>query len=105
MRWMILNDSMVPLPQGCVMSAILGCRPLEPQLVDGFDGGPGEGRPEAERLQLGLAGLGRGGVVAAFFRNVLDRSAGGKTGIFFFSSRRRHTRFDCDWSSDVCSSD
>src|SRR2546430_1924800 len=22
-----------------------------------------------------------------------------------FSSRRRHTRFDCDWSSDVCSSD
>src|SRR2546430_9866258 len=25
--------------------------------------------------------------------------------IVFFSSRRRHTRFDCDWSSDVCSSD
>src|SRR5256886_9068642 len=25
--------------------------------------------------------------------------------MFFFSSRRRHTRFDCDWSSDVCSSD
>src|SRR5256886_16871969 len=25
--------------------------------------------------------------------------------IFLFSSRRRHTRFDCDWSSDVCSSD
>src|SRR5256886_4197593 len=24
---------------------------------------------------------------------------------FFFSSRRRHTRFDCDWSSNVCSSD
>src|SRR2546427_13089598 len=24
---------------------------------------------------------------------------------FFFSSRRRHTRFDCDWSSDVCSYD
>src|SRR2546430_3005198 len=24
---------------------------------------------------------------------------------FFFSSRRRHTRFDCDWSLDVCSSD
>src|SRR5256886_10126397 len=29
------------------------------------------------------------------------RSVGG----FFCSSRRRHTRFDCDWSSDVCSSD
>src|SRR2546430_14672806 len=28
-----------------------------------------------------------------------------KSSLFFFSSRRRHTRFDCDWSSDVCSSD
>src|SRR5260221_11753551 len=27
------------------------------------------------------------------------------TGLFFFSSRRRHTRSLCDWSSDVCSSD
>src|SRR5260370_6329178 len=24
---------------------------------------------------------------------------------YFFSSRRRHTKFKCDWSSDVCSSD
>src|SRR5689334_23609569 len=24
---------------------------------------------------------------------------------FFFSSRRRHTRWNCDWNSDVCSSD
>src|SRR5712692_10805319 len=24
---------------------------------------------------------------------------------FFFSSRRRHTIWNCDWSSDVCSSD
>src|SRR5438034_11505753 len=25
--------------------------------------------------------------------------------VFFFSSRRQHTRSLCDWSSDVCSSD
>src|SRR5260370_14197529 len=25
--------------------------------------------------------------------------------LFLFSSRRRHTMFKCDWSSDVCSSD
>src|SRR5260370_6698602 len=25
--------------------------------------------------------------------------------VFFFSRKRRHTRFKCDWSSDVCSSD
>src|SRR3954466_15955621 len=33
--------------------------------------------------------------------------AGGEGGcvVFFFSSRRRHTRLSCDWSSDVCSSD
>src|SRR2546421_3708799 len=33
--------------------------------------------------------------------------AGGLWGsfYFFFSSRRRHTRSDRDWSSDVCSSD
>src|SRR5260221_9873714 len=28
-----------------------------------------------------------------------------RCGSFFFSSRRRHTRSLCDWSSDVCSSD
>src|SRR6266508_4123161 len=27
------------------------------------------------------------------------------TNLFFFSSRRRHTRWPRDWSSDVCSSD
>src|SRR5256885_3563514 len=27
------------------------------------------------------------------------------TVLFFFSSRRRHTRLQGDWSSDVCSSD
>src|SRR5258707_12030000 len=26
-------------------------------------------------------------------------------GLFFFASRRRHTRYWRDWSSDVCSSD
>src|SRR5439155_8203215 len=28
-----------------------------------------------------------------------------RTGLFFFSSRGRHTRWPRDWSSDVCSSD
>src|SRR5438309_5525550 len=32
------------------------------------------------------------------------RSASSKRN-FFFSSRRRHTRWNCDWSSDVCYSD
>src|SRR5207253_7821090 len=39
---------------------------------------------------------------------VLDRPlqiAERQAGVFFFSSRRRHTRWPRDWSSDVCSSD
>src|SRR5438477_12989676 len=28
-----------------------------------------------------------------------------RTVLFFFSSRRRHTRLTCDWSSDVCSNE
>src|SRR5256885_11005656 len=31
--------------------------------------------------------------------------ASGHIVLFFFSSRRRHTRLQGDWSSDVCSSD
>src|SRR5256885_8853526 len=31
--------------------------------------------------------------------------AKGESVVFFFSSRRRHTRLQGDWSSDVCSSD
>src|SRR5689334_24763615 len=30
---------------------------------------------------------------------------GGWNNFFFFSSRRRDMRWNCDWSSDVCSSD
>src|SRR2546427_9468991 len=50
----------------------------------GLNGGP-------EDLAVNEAGL---------WHAALDRDRK-----FFFSSRRRHTKFDCDWSSDVCSSD
>src|SRR2546421_1512085 len=41
------------------------------------------------------------------FRTSMDgmRVVSGLSLFFFFSSRRRHTRSDRDWSSDVCSSD
>src|SRR5689334_23692338 len=35
----------------------------------------------------------------------LSRQMTTSTTSFYFSSRRRHTRWNCDWSSDVCSSD
>src|SRR2546427_7739302 len=38
-------------------------------------------------------------------RSIIDSQSLFFVLFFFFSSRRRHTRFDCDWSSDVCSSD
>src|SRR6478736_1858282 len=34
-----------------------------------------------------------------------DTTDGPEVFMLFFSSRRLHTSFDCDWSSDVCSSD
>src|SRR5256885_5720911 len=36
--------------------------------------------------------------MSGYSRRIIDR-------FFFFSSRRRHTRLQGDWSSDVCSSD
>src|SRR5205807_4064045 len=38
-------------------------------------------------------------------RGCLRGERAGGVGCFFFSSRRRHTRLQGDWSSDVCSSD
>src|SRR5690606_39644233 len=38
-------------------------------------------------------------------RHAEGNIAGWNVAAFFFSSRRRHTRFSRDWSSDVCSSD
>src|SRR2546430_6582724 len=49
-------------------------------------------------------GIGRLGLVLGLIQFYIIISLVGNF-FFFFSSRRRHTRFDCDWSSDVCSSD
>src|SRR5215204_2226417 len=38
-------------------------------------------------------------------RTKATRSSAADAPVFFFSSRRRHTRSLCDWSSDVCPSD
>src|SRR5260221_10732927 len=53
----------------------------------------------AREREISLTGKGDGELYAdpMLFRRALS--------IFFFSSRRRHTRSLCDWSSDVCSSD
>src|SRR2546430_4359721 len=61
-------------------------------------------------IELGREGLRKAfkerGMVVAFVEFFLPFSLGySLAAAFFFSSRRRHTRFDCDWSSDVCSSD
>src|SRR2546430_3314172 len=85
------------------------------------DQGP---REMIHSLRLATAALKNGEVVCIFpegqmtrirqmlpFRRGMERIIKGvnvpiiPVNLFFFSSRRRHTRFDCDWSSDVCSSD
>src|SRR2546430_5407873 len=49
--------------------------------------------------------IGSAETVTSEARDVFDSVIIRSKASFFFSSRRRHTRFDCDWSSDVCSSD
>src|SRR5256885_2592391 len=41
----------------------------------------------------------------AIMASAFSGGLGMVVGFFFFSSRRRHTRLQGDWSSDVCSSD
>src|SRR5256885_3788520 len=41
----------------------------------------------------------------SFLSQTVSRTTAGASVVFFFSSRRRHTRLQGDWSSDVCSSD
>src|SRR5689334_8476964 len=40
-----------------------------------------------------------------FYNNLSSRLCNIQGWCFFFSSSRRHTSWNCDWSSDVCSSD
>src|SRR5947209_7336047 len=66
------------------------------------------GGTETTRYYASLLQKHDGGIVPNTFTEKqdlhlsLDQSVGGR---FFFSSRRRHTRYWRDWSSDVCSSD
>src|SRR5438046_3553817 len=48
-----------------------------------------------------LVGMGASLQRGLYFRGGIT----GNGALFFFSSRRRHTRLVSDWSSDVCSSD
>src|SRR5256885_8747270 len=48
----------------------------------------------AEAMGRGVKAVGGGLIMCALWMT-----------LFFFSSRRRHTRLQGDWSSDVCSSD
>src|SRR5207253_5599707 len=78
------------------------CRQREGRDGTGLDGRHGLG---AGRLG-GLAGLRQGRQADGRARPCRGRAGvelGGR--IFFFSSRRQHTRWPRDWSSDVCSSD
>src|SRR5205814_3348936 len=54
-------------------------------------------------LKAGKRSFGGGAAIDCRMRNL--SVTGAALVVFFFSSRRRHTRCLSDWSSDVCSSD
>src|SRR5437763_336816 len=58
--------------------------------------------PVAEHSALGPRARDRGRPAVPLH---LDGAVEAELDAFFFSSRRRHTRYIGDWSSDVCSSD
>src|SRR2546430_15003262 len=60
-----------------------------------------------ELVDVGVGGSQVGGRQRASTRRRSRTERGGDlfTTVFFFEGGRGHTRFDCDWSSDVCSSD
>src|SRR3712207_5461630 len=64
-------------------------------------------RAAEARIKVGLSG--REGEIEVKYSETTDEEAKTKNVwcklLFFFSSRRRHTRYWRDWSSDVCSSD
>src|SRR2546430_5968003 len=56
-------------------------------------------------MRLWARGGSESGGIVGFMESMSDVALYLEDIFFFFSSRRRHTIFDCDWSSDVCSSD
>src|SRR2546430_4449198 len=75
----------------------------------GFLGPNGAGKSTTIKMLTGLLAPSSGRMQLLgldFSRHMVDvKRQIGVVPEVFFSSRRRHTRFDCDWSSDVCSSD
>src|SRR6476620_9245863 len=59
-------------------------------------------RPGRARIAITLHGC---SYLVSFCICVVELQTYGYDFVFFFSSRRRHTRYWRDWSSDVCSSD
>src|SRR5262245_12519840 len=72
------------------------------RLADGHTGlaAPRQGKFAFHRLPVQFYDFKDG-----LFIKTADPDHASLVGMFFFSSRRRHTRCLSDWSSDVCSSD
>src|SRR5438445_3533929 len=63
------------------------------------------GGPSIFQVRMGSGEVLSVGDEADFLVAFYQHSYQDHFGFFFFSSRRRHTRYWRDWSSDVCSSD
>src|SRR5256886_12122227 len=74
---------------------------------DGFEGllPPGEFTVLDRKCTENIMALG-GTLIGTTNRgHFVAKIGAGDRAVVVFASRGRHTKFDCDWSSDVCSSD
>src|SRR5690242_3501398 len=90
-------------PSGCVAAAHLNNNNIKTKVVE---------KSKFPRFVIGERLLPRcmdhfeeTGLLKALEARNYELKPGARFLKFFFSSRRRHTRLTCDWSSDVCSSD
>src|SRR5437763_496408 len=76
-----------------------GCGVIKTKIRSALGKAPNLRAAQGDALDV----LPRAGTVRFFVRGTYLFHQGDPS--FFFSSRRRHTRYIGDWSSDVCSSD
>src|ERR1022692_1844773 len=93
------------LKRMCIrMAAEEGYAPAQTYIGVWYAKGDGVEQAQPVAAQWYRKAAEQGNAAAQFYLGISYRNGNGVEHDLFFSSRRRHTRLQGDWSSDVCSS-